>query len=58
MGLIAWGLVLLLIGVILTFTNLLGFIPGVPLATIGIILIALGILLAVLSIPFRVARRV
>jgi len=56
LGLIGWGVLLVLIGLVLTFSNLLGFVPGVPLFLVGAVLIVLGVVVALLSLPFRGAR--
>lgn len=56
MGLVAWGIVLLIIGLLLTFSNLLGFLPGVPLLAIGILLIVVGAVLWLVSLPFKAGR--
>lgn len=49
MGLLAFGIVLLVVGIVLAFTNLLGLAAlAAPLTWLGWVAIALGLVLAIL----------
>lgn len=56
MGLVAWGILLIVVGLLLTFSSLIGFLPGLPLIAIGIGLAVVGALLWLISLPMRVGR--
>lgn len=56
MGLVGWGIALIVIGLLLTLTNVFGFIPGAPLLTIGILLVVVGVVLWLVSLPFKAGR--
>lgn len=56
MGFIVVGLLLVILGIVLTFTSLLGFIPGVPIFGIGLAFVAIGAVFWLLALPFRFAR--
>lgn len=44
---LGWGIALVILGLLLTFTNLFGFVVGFPLLAIGIVLIAIGVILGI-----------
>lgn len=56
MGMVAWGLLLLVIGLAITFSSVLGFLPGVPLMVLGVALAVLGVILWILGLPARAGR--
>lgn len=57
MGFIGVGIALIVLGIILTFTNVFGFAIGLPLTGIGIALIVVGIVLAVVHFVTNSTRR-
>lgn len=58
MGFIVAGVVLILIGIALTFSNVFGFAVGLPLTGIGIALIVVGAILAVVHFVGRTGRAI
>jgi hypothetical protein len=44
---LGWGIALVILGLLLTFTHLFGFVVGFPLLAIGIVLIAVGVILGI-----------
>ncbi|MEA3201147.1 MAG: hypothetical protein QOE90_2575 [Thermoplasmata archaeon] len=55
---LGWGIALVILGLVLTFTHLFGFVVGLPLLGIGLVLVAIGIVLGVIHLVTGGARRV
>lgn len=47
MNLVGWGIALIVLGFLVTFSNLFGFLAGVPLLWVGIVLIAVGVVMGI-----------
>lgn len=58
MALALWGAALVGLGLAVTFSSLLGFVPGLPLLGLGLVLLALAVAGWVLGLPVRAARAV
>lgn len=58
MGMVFWGVLLAIVGLVLIFSNLLGFIPGVPILVLGIVLAVVGVVAWLASLPFKAGRRI
>jgi hypothetical protein len=54
---LGWGIALVILGLILTFTHLFGFVVGFPLLAIGLVLIALGVILGIVHLFTGATRR-
>lgn len=52
---LGWGIALVVLGLILTFTHLFGFIVGLPLLGLGFVLLAIGVVLG--GVHFMNGRR-
>lgn len=46
---LGWGIALIVLGLLVTFSNLFGFIAGAPLIWIGLVLMGVGIVIGVWS---------
>lgn len=46
---LGWGIALIVLGLIVTFSNLLGFVVGAPLVWIGLLLVGVGIVIGIWS---------
>lgn len=55
MGMFTWGVLLIAVGLLLTFSSFLGFLPGVPMLVLGIALALLGLVFWFLGLPLRAA---
>lgn len=44
---LGWGIALVILGLLLTFTHLFGFVVGFPLLAIGVVLIVVGVILGI-----------
>lgn len=57
MNVIGWGIALVVLGLLLTFTNVFGFVAGVPLLWLGLLLVGVGIVLGIVHFVTGGARR-
>jgi hypothetical protein len=56
-NLIGWGVLLVIVGLLLTFSNVFGFVAGAPIVWLGILLIVAGVIVGIAHFFMGGARR-
>ncbi|HVL47249.1 MAG TPA: hypothetical protein VM889_01690 [Candidatus Thermoplasmatota archaeon] len=57
MSLAAWGVAFAILGILITLSNVLGFVVGLPILVTGILLFIVGLVIALVSWPVKAIWR-
>jgi hypothetical protein len=56
-NLVGWGVLLVIVGLLLTFSNVFGFVVGAPIVWLGVLLIVAGVVVGIAHFFVGGARR-